>query len=63
MCIRDRYLLSDFYCGGCLTEFRKDHDISKEGARFYVVELALALAYLHAQGVVRGCVEIDPSRR
>ena len=57
------YLLSDFYCGGCLTEFRKDHDISKEGARFYVVELALALAYLHAQGVVRSGVEIDPSRR
>ena len=46
------YLLSDFYCGGCLTEFRRDHDVSKEGARFYVVELALALAYLHAQGVV-----------
>ena len=46
------YLLSDFYCGGCLTEFRRDHEVSKEGARFYVVELALALAYLHAQGVV-----------
>ena len=57
------YLLSDFYCGGCLTEFRRDHDVTKEGARFYVVELALALAYLHAQGVVRSCVEIDPSRR
>ena len=35
------YLLSDFYCGGCLTEFRKDHDIDKEGARFYVVEFGV----------------------
>ena len=53
------YLLSDFYCGGCLTEFRRDHEVGKEGARFYVVELALALAYLHAQGVVRSCAEIN----
>ena len=57
------YLLSDFYCGGCLTEFRRDHEVSKEGARFYVVELALALAYLHAQGVVRSCVEINQLTR
>ena len=56
------YLLSDFYCGGCLTEFRKDHEVSKEGARFYVVELALALAYLHAQGVVRSCVGTSSRR-
>ena len=35
------YLLSDFYCGGCLTEFRKDHDVTKEGARFYVVEFCV----------------------
>ena len=35
------YLLSDFYCGGCLTEFRRDHEVSKEGARFYVVDFCV----------------------
>ena len=24
------YLLSDFYCGGCLTEFRRDHEVSRK---------------------------------
>ena len=56
------YLLSDFYCGGCLTEFRRDHDISKEGARFYVVELALALALHMRRASSVSCVEIDSRR-
>lgn len=46
------YLLSDFYCGGSLGEFSREHTITKAGARFYVSELALALSYLHVQGVV-----------
>ena len=28
------YLASDFYCGGCLTEFRKDHEVSKKRNAF-----------------------------
>lgn len=45
------YLISDFFNGGELFHYLSNGRFSENRARFYAAEIAMALEYLHEQGI------------
>ena len=51
------YLVTEFVPGGELFDYlQKSKQVSEVNAKFYAVQVCLALEYLHGQGIVYRCV-------